>query len=81
MDSLFKHVVFATERTRFLGSLSHNEKPIDYNGFHFEVLQESKKNKARRCNIRTPHGSIQTPSFVFCATKAAVKGGVTPEMV
>ncbi|MEI8320747.1 MAG: tRNA guanosine(34) transglycosylase Tgt [Alphaproteobacteria bacterium] len=29
--------------------------------------------KARRGKITTPHGSIETPAFIFCATKATVK--------
>ena len=34
--------------------------------------------KARTGTIVTPHGNIETPNFVFCATKAAMKT-VTPQ--
>ena len=33
--------------------------------------------RARRGCIQTPHGDIQTPAFIFCATKAAMKA-LTP---
>ncbi len=29
---------------------------------------------ARRGRIVTPHGVVETPNFIFCATKAAIKG-------
>eukprot|EP00606_Chrysophyceae_sp_TOSAG23-5_P001096 GSChrysophyteH2.ASY1.ANO1.510.1 assembled CDS len=50
-----------------------------YANFDFELtaLQplptNSTANKARLGLIRTPHGEVQTPNFVFCATKAAMK--------
>ena len=37
-------------------------------------------NRARLGELRTPHGVVQTPAFIFCATKAAIKG-VTAEMM
>lgn len=30
--------------------------------------------RARRGVIQTPHGLVQTPAFIFCATKGALKG-------
>lgn len=42
--------------------------------FKFEYAAEG---RARRGRIDTPHGSIETPAFVFCATKATLKA-VTP---
>ncbi len=46
-------------------------------GFELTALQplptNSTANKARLGLIRTPHGEVQTPNFVFCATKAAMK--------
>lgn len=36
--------------------------------------------KARRGSLVTPHGIIETPAFIFCATKAAMKG-ITPKQL
>jgi queuine tRNA-ribosyltransferase len=46
----------------------------------FEVNHRSNKSKARRGQINTPHGTIQTPAFVPVATKGTVKG-LTPQHV
>jgi queuine tRNA-ribosyltransferase len=45
--------------------------------FGFEVLARDPHSRARTGRLATPHGTIPTPAFVFCATKAAIKG-VTP---
>lgn len=42
--------------------------------FSFEILQRSPDSAARRGRLATPHGVVQTPAFIFCATKAAIKG-------
>ncbi|MDP2194178.1 MAG: tRNA guanosine(34) transglycosylase Tgt, partial [Alphaproteobacteria bacterium] len=36
--------------------------------------------KARLGILTTPHGVVETPAFIFCATKAAIKG-VTPKQM
>ncbi|MSO70699.1 MAG: tRNA guanosine(34) transglycosylase Tgt [Alphaproteobacteria bacterium] len=36
--------------------------------------------RARLGLLTTPHGAIDTPAFIFCATKGAIKG-LTPEQV
>lgn len=41
--------------------------------FKFEVLYKSKKSRARVGRIYTPHGIIDTPSFVGVGTNAAMK--------
>ena len=41
--------------------------------FDFEVLYESKKSDARVGVIRTPHGIVNTPSFVPVATNGTLK--------
>lgn len=46
--------------------------------FKFEILKESKKSKARRGRIHTPHGTIETPVFMPVGTQATVKA-MTPE--
>ena len=45
-----------------------------YPNFSFKITKQSAKSKARLAEIHTPHGVVQTPSFIFCATKAAMKG-------
>ncbi len=45
--------------------------------FVFTVLQKDKKSKARLCTLKTPHGTIKTPTFVPVGTLASVKG-ITP---
>ena len=42
--------------------------------FKFEILSKSKKSDARLGKVHTPHGTIDTPAFIFCGTKANVKG-------
>lgn len=44
------------------------------NLFDFHILKKSHKNKARCGLLTTPHGQVETPAFIFCATKAAIKG-------
>lgn len=46
--------------------------------FEFKITTKSKKSKARRGVLTTPHGVIQTPAFVTVGTKSSVKS-LTPE--
>ncbi len=39
----------------------------------FRITKESKKSKARLGTIKTPHGIIETPSFIPVATQATIK--------
>jgi len=41
--------------------------------FFWRVKTLSTKTKARTGEITTPHGKINTPAFIFCATKGALK--------
>jgi queuine tRNA-ribosyltransferase len=50
------------------------------NNFNFKIEKKLEGTLARAGVIHTPHGDIQTPSFVVVGTKANVKG-VTPEML
>ncbi len=43
------------------------------NAFKFEILHISKRSKARVGKIFTPHGIINTPSFVAVATNGTIK--------
>ncbi len=36
--------------------------------------------RARTGVLTTPHGSIETPAFIFCATKAAMKGATAEQV-
>lgn len=43
-----------------------------YENFSFSITAQ--RGKARCGVINTPHGCIETPAFIFCGTKASVKG-------
>ncbi|MDR2766169.1 MAG: tRNA guanosine(34) transglycosylase Tgt, partial [Holosporaceae bacterium] len=43
-----------------------------YRNFGFDVLRVSAKSRVGA--LKTPHGIIETPAFIFCGTKASVKG-------
>ena len=45
-----------------------------YPKFHFDILNTSPDSRARRGRVKTPHGPLETPNFIFCGTKAAIKG-------
>ena len=53
---------------------------LEYPGFKFEVLAEISDNKARAGHIHTPHGSIDTPAFIFCATQGAIKAASVQDL-
>ncbi len=43
-------------------------------GFAFAVTGRDAASRARTGRLTTPHGTIDTPAFIFCGTKATVKG-------
>ena len=46
-----------------------------YPNFSFNVTHKATSSGKARCGtLSTPHGDIQTPAFIFCGTKAAIKG-------
>lgn len=45
---------------------------------NFDFQYQHFGNKARLGQLQTPHGVLETPAFIFCATKAAVKGVPMP---
>ncbi|MEX2643145.1 MAG: tRNA guanosine(34) transglycosylase Tgt [Acetobacterales bacterium] len=45
----------------------------DYPGFSFDILNSDAGTRARRGRLCTPHGTVETPAFVFCATRAALR--------
>lgn len=46
---------------------------IEYPNFSFDITHRDPKSHARLGTIHTPHGSVQTPNFIFVGTKASVK--------
>lgn len=49
---------------------------FDYPSFSFDILKEHDKedgNRSRTGIIKTPRGEIETPNFLFCATKGCMK--------
>jgi queuine tRNA-ribosyltransferase len=48
--------------------------------FKFDITFQSPSSKARLGRLSTPHGVVETPAFIFCATKAAIKGATTQDM-
>lgn len=44
-----------------------------YPQFSFSYRAKSMKHRGRLGVLSTPHGSLETPAFIFCATKATVK--------
>ncbi|GAB5388233.1 MAG: tRNA guanosine(34) transglycosylase Tgt [Alphaproteobacteria bacterium] len=51
-----------------------------YPEFGFEITHKCDKTRARIGKLKTPHGTIETPNFIFCGTKATVKG-VLPDQL
>ena len=47
--------------------------------FSWNIKKKLKNSKARVGVISTPHGDIETPAFIFCATKAALKSFSTAD--
>jgi queuine tRNA-ribosyltransferase len=50
-----------------------------YPNFNFNITHRDPNSKARVGLLQTPHGTIETPNFIFCATKAALKGVTTAQ--
>jgi queuine tRNA-ribosyltransferase len=48
--------------------------------FSFTYYRPSPHSRARLGHLSTPHGIVETPAFIFCATKAAIKA-VTPQQM
>jgi queuine tRNA-ribosyltransferase len=45
-----------------------------YDNFSLKIIHQDLSSSARCTEIHTPHGIIHTPAFIFCATKASLKG-------
>lgn len=44
-----------------------------YPNFSFDITYRSPSSHARLGRLSTPHGAIETPNFIFCGTKAALR--------
>jgi len=44
-----------------------------YPNFSFEIKHKSPSSHARLGRLLTPHGAIDTPNYIFCGTKAALR--------
>ena len=46
---------------------------FSYPNFAFDIIATDPAARARGRAAETPHGALETPAFIFCATKAAMK--------
>ncbi len=46
---------------------------LKYPNFKFDITHKDPKSRARIGKLTTPHGTIETPNYIFCGTKATVK--------
>lgn len=46
---------------------------LEYKNFSFDITHSDAKSGARVGQLKTPHGTIETPNYIFCGTKATVK--------
>ena len=44
-----------------------------YPNFSFDIEFKDPKSRARIGKLKTPHGTIETPNYIFCGTKAALR--------
>jgi queuine tRNA-ribosyltransferase len=46
---------------------------IEYPNHKFEITYKDPNSAARLGRLTTPHGTIETPNYIFCGTKASIK--------
>ncbi len=46
---------------------------LDYPNFAFDIIHKDPNSQARVAKLKTPHGEIETPNYIFCGTKASIK--------
>ena len=74
------HQTSSLFQRRLCMQLTESHTLDDYPNFSFQIKKNDRTTKARTATLVTPHGSIETPNFVFCATKAAMKC-ITPDQL
>ena len=72
----YKKTRIIRHQVKSLSSSNLEDLVVSYPNFSFTIHKE-KIGVGRIGTLVTPHGNIETPNFVFCATKAAMKT-VTP---
>lgn len=60
--------------------MTYNEK-MEYPNFGFDITHKASKSAARVGKLKTPHGTIETPNYIFCGTKASIKNLSPAHMV
>lgn len=53
---------------------------LTYPNFNFEITAKDRASNARLGRLTTPHGTIETPNYIFCGTRATVKA-LTPDQL
>ncbi len=53
--------------------MQHGDIVLTYPNFSFDIKHCDSKTQARIGELKTPHGTIETPNYIFCGTKASVK--------
>ena len=48
--------------------------------FSYTVTARAATGRAHCARIETPHGCIETPNFIFCATHGAIKSATMAQM-
>ncbi|MFP4313698.1 MAG: tRNA guanosine(34) transglycosylase Tgt [Alphaproteobacteria bacterium] len=54
---------------------------LNYPNFDFNIHYQDPQSRARLGTLKTPHGEIETPNYIFCGTKAAIKALSPAQMV
>jgi queuine tRNA-ribosyltransferase len=49
------------------------DEKIEYPNHKFEITYQDPNSGARLGRLTTPHGTIETPNYIFCGTKATIK--------
>lgn len=52
----------------------------EHSPLRFDITHQSTRSNARCGLLHTPSGTIETPNFIFCATKASLKGLSTQQL-
>lgn len=53
---------------------------MSYPNFKFTICHRG-EGRSRTGFLQTPHGTVETPTFIFCATRGAIKGLTARQMV
>ena len=61
--------------------MSEDKDMLTHPNFSFDIHHKDPESKARLGTLSTPHGAIETPNYIFCATKAAIKGLSPAQMI